>query len=96
MWSCVTLLPAHFVSAAKGAGKLAARPGGGDAAGPEAGAAEVTVSGGELHCGLGRRGSGSWNYSALEHEKVQNQQENTIKQLEQVGKSRPGQCPAPC
>lgn len=34
--------------------------------------------------------------SALEHEKVQNQQENTIKQLEQVGKSCPGQCPAPC
>lgn len=27
--------------------------------------------------------------SALEHEKVQNQQENTIKQLEQVGKSCP-------
>lgn len=29
--------------------------------------------------------------SAREHEKVQNQQENTIKQLEQVGKSCPGQ-----
>lgn len=27
--------------------------------------------------------------SALEHERVQNQQENTIKQLEQVGKSSP-------
>ena len=27
--------------------------------------------------------------SALEHERVQNQQENTIKQLEQVGKSCP-------
>lgn len=34
--------------------------------------------------------------SALEHEKVQSQQENTIKQLEQVGKSCPGRCPAPC
>ena len=45
-------IPAHFVSAAKGAGKLAAEAGGGDAAGPEAGAAEVTLSGGELRCGL--------------------------------------------
>lgn len=33
--------------------------------------------------------------SALEHEEVQNQQENTIRQLEQVGKSCPERCPAP-
>ncbi|XP_054936652.1 unconventional myosin-XVIIIb, partial [Physeter macrocephalus] len=31
--------------------------------------------------------------SALEQEKIHNQQENTIKQLEQVGRSCPGRCP---
>lgn len=31
--------------------------------------------------------------SALEQEKIHTQQENTIKQLEQVGRSCPGRCP---
>lgn len=34
--------------------------------------------------------------SAVEQQKVQSQQENTIKQLEQVGKPFPGQHPVPC
>ena len=34
--------------------------------------------------------------SALEREKIHKQQENTIKQLEQVGRSCPGRCPAAC
>lgn len=33
--------------------------------------------------------------SALEQQKIQNQQENTIKQLEQVGKPCPGAMPCP-
>lgn len=38
-----------------------------------------------------------WNLesSALEHEKIQSQQENTIKQLEQVGKPCPRPMPCP-
>lgn len=34
--------------------------------------------------------------SKLEQEKIQNQQENTIKQLEQVGEPCPEQHPVPC
>lgn len=38
-----------FVSVAKGAGNLEAEAGGGDAAGPKAGAADAALSGGEQH-----------------------------------------------
>lgn len=45
----VTLdLHPHLVSAAKGAGNLAAEAGGGDATGPKAGAVGVVLPGGEL------------------------------------------------